>query len=68
MGEVLFTAEAGDEVGAVVADGQLGDEDDHFLSVLKDLFAEDEHIRELFACRVGGLFQRLGTAVKIRFQ
>ena len=68
MGEVLFTAEAGDEVGAVVADGQLGDEDQQFLTVTENLLTEFEEIGELLA-GVGCLFfQRLGALVEIRFQ
>ena len=49
MIEILLAAVAADEVGAVVADGQLGDQNQHLLTVTKDLFTEGEHIGKLLS-------------------
>ena len=68
MGEVLLTAEAGDEVGSVVADGQLGDENEQLLTVAEDLFAEFEKVGELLAGFGSLLFQRLGSVIEVGFQ
>ena len=68
MGEVFLAAVAGNKPCAVVADGELGDENQDLLTVpAKDLLAEGENVGELFA-RVGGLvFEGVGVLVKFGF-
>jgi len=68
VGKIFLTAEAGDEVGTVVADGQLGDEDQQLLTVAEDLFTEFEEVGELFAGVGCLLFQRLGSVIEVGFQ
>ena len=64
MVKVLLAAVAADEVGAVVADGQLRDQNQHFLTVTEDLFAESEHIGKFFSGSFCLLSMGLGVTVK----
>ena len=55
MGKILLAAVAADEVGTVVADGQLRDQNQHFLPLAEGLLAEHEHVGKLLPggiCRI----------------
>lgn len=64
MIEILLAAVAANEVSAVVANGQLGNENQHFLTLVKDFLAESENVGQLLTCRLCLFFQVLGVIVK----
>ena len=68
MVEILFTAVAADEVGAIIADGQFRNENQHFLAFIKYFLAEDKYIGKLLTGGICLLFEGLGEAVEVGFQ
>lgn len=68
MVKVLLTAVTADEVSAVVADGQLCDQNQHLLPLVKDFLTEDKDMGKPLAGGIRLFLQLFGAVIKCGFQ